>query len=681
LINQKFWENPLNEITASISANIKNYTIYQQHFETLDLDFLFNKGEINLNKFSGQTGNQWLSVSGILLHNKPYHLIIKSKNLEIENSLIKQFLPPTFKNIQGYCDLDIKIKQQKTSSLFPYIISGNIILKNSIIFDQYLKLINCDFLIQNNIFFLNKFYLEQDYSSLNLEGKIFNNEKFNINITNNSRIDFTEFPTILNHFGKIKGVGLISGNLQGTFENLIFDIMLDIDKPKYNLLSLDHLSGQLNYTKKKIFFNNMVISKTKDLYTLSGYFDLSTLKNQKKDFEIDFKIIKGDLPVFTDLITQLNNELVENGETSLKKISIKNNFLEPNEKKTTFNYSIKDQEFNQNSENISIYKAGSLNSSFILINSIKNSKKYNNEITPKISNHFSGNISGEFKFKNNKDSLFNLYANFSINNLVIGPFKAKEMMLTINDLPVNSKINFKFITATFGEEKITSFNLDALLNKNKYNLIIKKTEISSDSFINDNFLTGTIPLTNFFNNKDTKEELALDFNFKGNDIGIVTLFIPFIKKVSNEGQFQLTLTGSLKKPVFNCTALNLKKTKVKFNDDFFIKSFINIDDNKLIIQNNNITIPNFSFSWQGQDTKSKNSNNEILNNLTLNGAIDLKNLNLLEITKLILGINLSIDDTKITVNYPNFYNGDIILKNIKIKGDYIVPLSEHEKNI
>jgi len=54
LITDNFWKNPFNEITASVKVNVKNYYFYYQYFENLDLDILFNKGRILVNKFEGR---------------------------------------------------------------------------------------------------------------------------------------------------------------------------------------------------------------------------------------------------------------------------------------------------------------------------------------------------------------------------------------------------------------------------------------------------------------------------------------------------------------------------------------------------------------------------------------------------------------------------------------------------
>ncbi len=666
-LTSKFWANPLEEISASANLVFNSGYVYQQYFEEIKIKANYSNNIITINQFIGKNGPELLEINGVIKNQNPIDLTVKTQNLNLEKALlVKKFLPIEFNKITGYCDSDIKLN---TSNNFNA--SGNIILKNTTYLNQSIKEINTLFYLKDKNLTFKKLIITQNYSKLNCQGTFLTNtKKIDLELLPNSQIDFSEFSKIFHQHGKIKGVGTIYGTIIGTIKQPVFTLNFDLHEPKFNNLAFDQIQGQINYENQKIRLKDLLIKHYKNSFLLNGYLNLSpffkhaTFKMHDLDFDLDFKIIKCDLKNSLDYLNNLIQELNLKTDIDIKNFEISpvnDNTLAKNTKK---NFQIKDEHFF--SQNTVLFTAGQQNNSIVFYEKTKaNFQNKTNylSISPTIIPKIAGSIYGEIKIKTNPKNSLSCSGYFEAENIKINKFNLQKATLDIKDQPNSIYLNF-----IIEDKPFNSYPLKIIFDKQEKVLTI-----------NNRILSGEIPIS-ALTEKKLKSPINLKITLIGNDINLFSLLNPSIKKIQNQGEIILKILGNIKKLLISSEKIDLQNFQLYFQDDFLIKSPLTIkENNDLIIINNKLLIPKLNITWQGFDTKNKAQNQEIENNLNLRGLIELANIVTLPLDKLLFNIQIWLEDTKLTVNYPTFYNGDIYLENLSIQGLYPIPLSIKEK--
>ena len=209
---------------------------------------------------------------------------------------------------------------------------------------------------------------------------------------------------------------------------------------------------------------------------------------------------------------------------------------------------------------------------------------------------------------------------------------------------------------------------------------IKSLRVQRNNHKTNAILTGYFPISDYWT--QSSNQLALKLNLIDRDITTLSLFIPQIKEMTAKGNVKASITGTLSDIKINSEPIQLRNLIVNFDPKHsMIESPFKIPKYDGSVIDNTLSFDNMNIYWKGNDTKTKTSRYPRENKLRINGNIGIQKLSLLSYQEIIIQSHLAIDSKRLFLNLKNIYNGELQTQNIRLIGDYPIPLSRKQKTI
>lgn len=212
-------------------------------------------------------------------------------------------------------------------------------------------------------------------------------------------------------------------------------------------------------------------------------------------------------------------------------------------------------------------------------------------------------------------------------------------------------------------------------------LKVTRADVSSQGRENKNVVSGTLPLAAFWDPTQADAPVDMEFRWEGDDINVLTVFNPYLSRLSNKGRIVLGLKGTVSHPLLSTKEVVLKDAVVFLNSEMTpFLSGLRIDDKSVIqIKDNKLTVSPLIVHWTGDDTRPLHSGMPHHNLITASGTMGIENVSLSGFSRVDLNFDLSVAPTNLSVNLNKIYQGDIRAETIRFRGVYELPVSEAEK--
>jgi hypothetical protein len=169
---------------------------------------------------------------------------------------------------------------------------------------------------------------------------------------------------------------------------------------------------------------------------------------------------------------------------------------------------------------------------------------------------------------------------------------------------------------------------------------------------------------------------------KGEDINVVSFFVPQLKSLSNQGRIQMRFKGPLDKVQVTFPSIDLNQFSMVFDPNHsFFNSRVMIDQFKANSQMNKLLLNGLKMRWVGANTYRRVTRAEKVNTLDVSGDIFLYPINFLDQKSLDVEYELRFQPTFMSVNFPNIYTGDILFSTSTVVGRQSYPLSKKGKAV
>lgn len=682
-LSPRFWSKPMDEVVCSAAIRLNEYPLSNSvSLEKGQLEFVFDKNKLDVQRLEGDINRHHLLVSGQFLNANPIALYLKTDELDLKdlpipgkNQLLNKGISFQGLQVDGVIKRLPEIANSPTFNIRHYELAGGFQISNLLYQNQKFDRIALSGKWNGKRAEIDQAKVAVNNSVISAKGIYDKSGAINMDIENGSQVTLSDFYQLLRPYGNFQGEVNIVGSISGQIPKPTMDLNVLITKAQYNYLSFDEISGHVRYETNLFSSKGIFIQKDKTQYRLSGNIDLNALKKGgqtdlgRLGYDIKLGVSQADLYTLTDIVEGLykdfKRKITSPANEKVQLTSIPG--------KDVSNYAVSDGAFKQ--KIVPLFEITGVPSSLSVLESIR--KKISETENPRelgLSTVLKGMISGELIARQKPNQRIDLYSDIQLDNPEIYFIKAQKIALKAYSDDQGIHADLSVNRGNLGGRDFDKITTQVVYNP-QGNLEITQASIVANNRINDRILTGTIPLAYLWDPVRSKDGLNLIINLVGDDIGVFSIFNPNIKDITNKGNVRIGFTGSLDQPMLNATEINLDQAKLFFTEATSLKSPFQITQNKIRIINNKILIPETDVLWQGEDTRSLDNSSPRENHFIVSGNIDLQNLTFIKPDYMDVDMNLRIRNTNIAVNLGNIYTGEVGLRNLKVTGPYRIPFS------
>lgn len=659
-INAMFWQAPLTQLEWDLDTHLTAVTLPSLGPTNGQIKSTASFSTITIKKAELNTDHGIVTATGQLVDGLPHHLQLNTSGLQIESiPQLHALVPPILMPLTGKLSGQFSITQTPKTTH----ITANAQLKSGLIKGQPITQAYATFTYNPHQLNLNSFKAHLPKSIIVANGTI-TNDQLDITIQKPTQVDLYELRPLLSQYGNFLGTLFIDGHINGPYTNLSWTTNFKGKNCVANQLAIQSIQGSIGRTPSHIHINALAIENENLSYSLSGSVNPN---NPSNDIDLVATINRTDTQALLRhiqyakqtaqsilLAYQTNLPLVQSPITvpTFKIKSIQNPFLSANQG--------------------TLFRQGSHKSSIGFLTTIQRSIEPIHTKEQLWAPWLSGDLTGVLAFKRTPHIPIQLSGDIIIKHGSIGPLSAEFIKAslqqnkrneTIMDLHASSGSIHEWLFKDIYQSGILSTTGDLYLGQNT--LIHESGTIYTDS------LSGQFPISGLLTQTDAP--LNLSIQLKNDTIGLLPLIIPPIKSITGSGNIQLLIDGTLTQPTLKSGAAFVTDIQFERHNQSTKQRYYS---NQAIIRlrDNQIEFDPISISWSGESTETL-MGKEFDNTVTIHGGLHFKSTSLLHPDALYLDIDITVNPTKLTINIPALYRGNIALNQTSIKGTYIIGLS------
>ena len=662
---------------------------------TVSLKGHTSNGHTVLESLHAEAHHQKINCHGEFDHLSPVFLDIQMENVDLSNPTIQVFLPKNRLSqglISGQCHIektqDISPTDKQTTLpnwLHHYAISGRGIIINGQFLQQPIQYLSIQGSWKNLTLTLEDVIVKNASSYIALSGQLYSDQSLDLSFKKKSFISLGDFNVWGSRFGYMEGQLFLSGDLKGSLANPLIHMSIDAENIQSQFTHFNHMTGIISYEKNKIYANPLILKKGLDAYTLRGNIDIKNILHNPHfrlsdiDYQLQLSIHHVNLQALSSLMESIIKEVrirIRNSEQMLppsqiprKNIEIVlNNSSDPIIKNPYFSHTP-----------APLYLLDSPNQADMSFRMhLQEFSTQEKPVDLGLSQWAEGLFTGDVTIQSRGEKFPFINGDIELEKFKSWVLKSKKASLSFHSTDQNVVMALKLHDGQLGNKAFSYFSLNSRIdNANVWTCL--SSQLKTEKRSNDNILRGSI----FLGRKDSSPEesiIDLHISLENNDIGLLSCLSPVIQDISNSGQVQLKIVGSLSKPSISIEKITLKDTKLIFSPEFTpFESVFVLEDAKISMTNNHLDIDHMNWAWSGKDTMGYHRETPHKNQLSLSGSIDINNLSFSDLQSTLLAINITSKPTLISLNLPKIYSGTAHLSACQLKGTYAIPFSNTEK--
>lgn len=682
----------VDSLSGYIQAKLKHYSFFGHGYEDVSVQANIHQGQLALPHFSAKNELESVVASGHFYRQKIQDFSLSVKELQLAQKFIQLYIPLTMRPFDGRLSLDMSMQRRSDNpsanesvsrwkQLENYSVTGSILMTNGLVQGQPIETLSANSFWDGSVLHVYHAALNQGSSTVALHGQINAQKNLDLTFEKGTYIKLSDFQTLTSPLGQLSGDIILEGNLKGTRQHPVVNIYIDAKPFKSTYLDFDQVKGTIVYDHGYLSVSPLVLNQGKDVYQLNGHINISPFFEDKLifsniDYKMDMSVKEVDLDSFAGLIEALQKEIRQHlltltGPKPLQsEVSVK--------KQEASLLSISDPSFQKQS--VLLFSDKLEGTALALYSQLK--KQYQDTTALSdlgIRQLFKGQLSMTLSAQSRGTQSPIVEALLYLTDLEVAFLKSKLLTCLIKNTQDAVNIDLDLAEGSLGNKHFDKAVVKTALDP-KGTLTILETRLQMGSESAQNLVSGTIPLSAFWNPESQALPMHLYLNFTGSTLGLLSILNPNILEITNEGTVSLTLDGPLQKPVLNSQEMTFKNTRIFLNkESALLASPLTFSQDKLAIKNNVLILPATSMTWQGPDTKSLRTSKEMINTLVVSGNISLDTLDLISFQRTALLFDLKLADTYLYINFPAIYNGEVSLQGVTFKGVYEIPLSKVAK--
>ncbi len=659
------------QLGGRLEGKISTISVRGRPFGAVQFEVSKSGPIITIYHFLAHQGRESINLSGDLVDQHPTHLNIDVVNLDLDNpALVDRYIPEVLKPVAGDLSFHGQLSRAQGPSkalspewgwLSSVMITGNVVLSEGRIQNQPLDQLTLRGAWNRDHVDLDELSITQYRSTLRMYGQ-WSPKAWALTIPK-SQVRLQDFPVWLSSFGKFEGETLLEGRLTKTAQHTDWKIQLDMDNAKTAFLSFDKVAGEVSYHDQTLSLSPLRLSRDKDVLTLKGDMDTSTLlvptpKSQALSYHgvLSFEHVK--LSTFWDH--------VEGFWQSIRAWNAARQAVQSTEQTQTATGA-----FNLSSAPGVLYSERATTTSALITYQTLAAREAHRQTLQSLGlkSVLDGVISGEISAISQPDRFPLVSGNVRIAEAQSFFVHADTLRLSAQTVGETMSLSLGLDNGHWGTKSFQEMSFKGDIDSTGL-LTIRSSAFKGERGVNSEFITGSLPL-----NPQSNAPLDMRCVLRQDDLGLLCPISSVFRNITNDGDVILTMTGTLSAPALSAPKLELKNTKIYFNTELTsISSPFVVTTANVSFQDNVLTLSQLRMTWQGQDTLKLHSNIPFKNLLSLTGKVTILDLNFATPGRITLLTHLNLEDTALSVNFPKLYRGDVRLSDIRLLGEYSIPV-------
>ncbi len=682
------WPSAHTEIWDTVSGNIvmtgQDISFLGKKYTTVSGAADFRQRETRVHDLTLRNGGERASFSGSL-----YRMVVTSGVLELLNYHVDaDFLrvpgvPQRLKPMTSAVTGQIAFSQSVVGGLPSWKTTemmADLTFKDSRIQNQPIGLLHLRGKVSSGNIALSEIKGRHQSSVLNARALVRMDGTGAVEILSGTMIQLADFqPVLYEKIGPLVGAVSVTGTVSGLLKKPDATLNMSVLGLKSYAFGLKEISGQVMLRDGKLSIQEGRIKEALSAVGFSGHLRLwGPSDGPRYSWQISFQ--ETPLDVLAVVVESLRKELGLREVAGASVSRLQERVKQPNVQVVVSAFSIQDPSMTA-SETRRVYQPDG-DSSVQFYQDVNRRYQYAQSVPDLgLRRLLSGRLSGGIDIEAVSDKgVPKINASLAVSDASLGVLQTA--MLQLNATSHEEGVLFD-IQATKGNMGGTAFDylrLGGQLTKDGL-LSVTKADVMSQGRENKNVVSGTLPLAAFWDDEKANDPIDMELRWDGDDINVLTVFTPYVSKLSNKGRVVLRLTGTVAKPLLSAKELVLKDAVVFLNPEMTpFLSGLRIDNQTVIsLKDNVLTVSPLILNWEGEDTRPLHSNTPRKNTFAMSGTMTVKNLSLVSLNKVDLDFDLNFATTDIAVNLSKVYQGNIRLEKIAFQGVYEFPFSSTEK--
>lgn len=686
-------QDPMHHMQAQIKAATDENQFFGRPFEYTAIDLIFKQGKTEIKNFIAKTKSEQVSLTGKLNENNIQELNAVFNQFNLGNlGCFDRYVSDELRPLSGLISGSIELSRLTIPNPNPklhnfpwlsqYQIKTNMALAQACIQGQPLSMATLSGLWDGKKFKVTDCHVNQNESKIALSGQISPEEGFDFDIKEGTKLYLQDFSVFTVDIGNMAGALMLNGNISGFWPQLNFDVSISADKIQSNFVRLDSITGRFVNKNRKLMAENVIIKHLEDEYALNGFVNYKLWDQTKNpdykssEFEIKMDIKSGDLSTIAGIIdaiykeiqfkqlkgVNLNSEQITNANITIIKKSAPQ---------------IKDDNYKK--ETTVLFDKNNKNNAIQFYENIVEQQRQAQLPEMGIKQMVKGHVKGDLYVKSRKDQSPLIQTQLWFEQAEWAFIKTNKLFIEMIPQGADMRVNTYLEEGTIAEKPFQRIEVQAILNEEgKFKLI--SNEIRTKRNIFKNVFSGQVPLGMLWDKSHNQDPIKLKADLKGDSLSLLGYVVPYIDDFTNQGEVVINILGTPINPIIEAEKIRLKNATVTLVNGMLIESPIHIVYSQLSLKNNQLKVAGLKVQWKGSDTKKRHSEDEVRNTLELKGDLSFSELNILDPQKLIIDMDLTCNDTDLTLNFPNLYRGELRIKNGHVYGQTTVPLSQKERD-
>ena len=665
-----------DKINITLNGTGKKIAFYGALYNDVELKARINGPWITLETLHANNDLTTIDISGKLYKTDLDHLNIAIKDIPIETiPKLGKMIPKMLYPIAGKLSSILTVSKidKSTKGLKKYQVSGNVFARQSVIKGQAITTLNANIDWSGDILRVSDVVLMQGGSKAFFDLE-WSTQNRSIEIKEGTEVHLKDFGSILGPLGVINGKINIDGKLISHQKENSATVNFDITDLKGRFLEVDQIIGELNYNKSTIRLQDFQFKNRDTIITIEGSAVLpeigkiSNIENRK--YKLNVKFPDADLSVISELVEQAKYE-VEYFLTRSNKTLNEWEGSASNKVKSSEQFEKKDPNLLTSTANMKLYGYSNDSISFLVENEKERDAFLEGVVTRW--SRIAGKLTGWVTIQS-QEKLPKIDAQLLIKEFKRGPIKAAEIAINMTSSDKGTAYQLSSISGTFGANPYEGIGVGGRFDGDGV-IWIDRSEIQMNQNKIDTPIKGNFPLSAYWDPAQTESPINLTLTLNKNNIDAVTLFIPQIKKIKNNGELEVKMVGTLDHPIILPKHIKLENAefRIRGSQKKTIPVVMNIEDK--VSTPNSITLSPLKIEWPRYNSGKK------WNKLSLNGDIKLSELNLRRPKNAKIELNIKAEPTTLYAKVPSKFQGKIILNQLEIKGPYNLPISQAQNEL
>ena len=655
ILTPTFWRRPLSELSGLVDLSVTDWQDPTIGRLSLVTQFDPGMGRFQIAHAAVSSDVGTVQFSGQLDPDGDVDVVGDATALDVANGIgaivsIPDYMAP----VGGVLTGPFHVKRLADN----WTASGTLSISQAMVRGQGVDRVDAQVRVRGKTAYLDSFRIQAPRSMLMGSGWL-NDEMFQVWFADGTRVMLDDFRPVLSAYGQFTGEMDLDGGIGGAWVDPNIALHVDGRNVRLNQFTVARVFGGVSRQGAVWQLDDIRIQDSQLDYAVSGHVDMANVASY------DVTVVCHDVWLGR-LLTHLQTAGLT-GKRVIEQVDTSGAFRLENDALVYPRLVVSNPYFDGTTG--FLYRLGSERTSLVHFAALQQTVAARERQVEWFNLAIAGRLKGRVRVHAQASGWPQIAGQFRINDVSVGGFQSDQLFARFSSKGSDTMIELISDNGVMGQwdyfQVISQLTLSA-----DGRLDIDSVKASQDDGTRyDRLLSGSLPLGAYIRQEDAP--LSLSLHLSGPPIGLIAGFFPAIQLVRNDGHIVLDLAGRL-------SDIRVAAGEIVFDNailDLQGQPPIYISKSRFVMTDNRLQIPNFSMQWEekkpgvllGLDTRE--------NKVDISGEVTITGIDVLAKDSVFVSTDLRAANTRLAVNLPGVFEGELRLENVGLVGSYEVAMS------